>query len=169
VLFASGQLQGEAQDWWESYEYGRPANAPMVTWQEFRESFRAYHIPEGMTELKAEEFRSLTQGSLFVAEYHDKFAQLSRYAPNEVANDSDKQRRFLKGLYDGLQLQLMSNTFPNFQTLVNRAIVVNNKRKEMDAKRKRLQGQASSSNTRPQIGFQQGNQQRYPPSQWNHG
>ena len=49
-----------------------------------------------------------------VAEYHDKFAQLSRYAPNEVADDADKQRRFLKGLYDGLQLQLMSNTYPNF-------------------------------------------------------
>ena len=39
-----------------------------------------------------------------VAEYHDKFAQLSRYAPNEVANDADKQRRFLKDLYNGLQL-----------------------------------------------------------------
>ena len=49
-----------------------------------------------------------------VAEYRDKFAQLSCYAPNEVANDADKQRRFLKGLYDGLQLQLMSNTYPNF-------------------------------------------------------
>jgi hypothetical protein len=104
VLFASGQLQGEAQDWWESYEYGCPANALMVTWQEFRESFRAYHIPEGMIELKAEEFRSLTQGSLSVAEYRDKFAQLSQYAPNELANDSDKQHHFLKGLYDGLQL-----------------------------------------------------------------
>jgi hypothetical protein len=104
MLFASGQLQGEAQDWWESYEYGRPTNAPTVTWLEFRESFRAYHIPEGMIELKVEEFSSLTQGSLSVAKYHDKFAQLSRYAPNEVANDSDKQRRFLKGLYDGLQL-----------------------------------------------------------------
>jgi hypothetical protein len=46
-----------------------------------------------------------------------------------VANDNDKQRRFLKGLYDGLQLQLMFNTYPNFQTLVNRAIVVDNKRK----------------------------------------
>jgi hypothetical protein len=91
-----------------------------------------------MIELKAEEFRSLTQGSLSVAEYCDKFAQLSRYAPNEVPNDSDKQRRFLNGLYDGLQLQLMSNTYLNFQTLVNRAIVVDNKRKEMDAKRKRL-------------------------------
>jgi hypothetical protein len=37
-----------------------------------------------------------------MAEYHDKFAQLSRYAPDEVAKDSNKQRRFLKGLYDGL-------------------------------------------------------------------
>jgi hypothetical protein len=77
VLFASGQLQGEAQDWWESYEYGRPANAPTVTWQEFRENFRAYDIPEGMIELKVEEFRNFTQGSLSVAEYCDRFAQLS--------------------------------------------------------------------------------------------
>jgi hypothetical protein len=55
-----------------------------------------------------------------------------------VANDADKQRLFLKGLHDGLQLQLMSNAYPDYQTLVNRAIVVDNKRKEMDAKRKRL-------------------------------
>jgi hypothetical protein len=60
VLFASGQLQGEAQDLWESYEYGRPANAPAITWQEFRESFRSYHIPKGMIVLKAKEFRNLT-------------------------------------------------------------------------------------------------------------
>jgi hypothetical protein len=169
VLFASGQLQGEAQDWWESYEYGRSANAPTITWQEFRENFRAYHIPKGMIELKAKEFRNLSEGSMSIAEYRDKFAQLSRYAPHEVANDNDKQRRFLKGLYDGLQLQLMSNTYPNFQTLVNRAIMVDNKRKEMNAKRKRLQGQASGSNTCPRTGFQQNNQQRPPSGQWNHG
>jgi hypothetical protein len=45
-----------------------------------------------------------------VPEYRDRFAQLSRYAPNEVAEDADKQRRFLKGLYDGLRFQLMTNT-----------------------------------------------------------
>jgi hypothetical protein len=39
-----------------------------------------------------------------MSEYRDNFAQLSRYAPNEVANDADKQWLFLKGLYDGLQL-----------------------------------------------------------------
>ena len=74
-------------------------------------------------------------------EYHDKFAQLSRYAPNDVDDDKDKQHRFLKGLYDGLQLQLMSNTYPNFQSLVNSAIVIDDKRKETEAKKRRLQGQ----------------------------
>ena len=67
---------------------------PTITWQEFRENFRSYHIPEGLIELKQEEFRALKQGSMSVAEYHDKFAQLSRYAPNEVADDANKQHRF---------------------------------------------------------------------------
>jgi hypothetical protein len=169
VLFASGQLQGAAQDWWDSYQYGHPVNAPTVTWQEFIESFRSYHIPDGVMALKAEEFCNLTQGSMPVTEYRDKFAQLSRYAPNEVANDANKQRLFLKGLHDGLQLQLMSNAYPDYQTLVNRAIVVDNKRKEMNAKRKRLQGQVSGNNTRQRTGFQQGYQQRYLPNQWNRG
>ena len=84
-----------------------------------------------------------------VAEYRDKFAQLSRYAPNDVAKDKEKQRRFLKGLYDGLQLHLMSNTYPNFQSLVNHTIVIDNKRKEMEDKKRRLQGQAFGSNTHP--------------------
>ena len=75
-----------------------------------------------------------------VAEYRDKFAQLSRYAPGEVAKDSDKQCRFLKGLYDGLQLQLMSNVYPSFQELVNHTIVIDNKRKEMDAKKEEALG-----------------------------
>jgi hypothetical protein len=47
----------------------------------------------------------------------------------------------------------MSNAYPDYQTLVNRAIVVDNKRKEMDAKRKMLQGHVSKSNTRQRTGF----------------
>ena len=69
----------------------------------------------------------MKRGSMSVVEYRERLAQLSHYAPNEVADDVDKQRRFIKGLYDGLQLQLMSNTYPNFQTLVNHAIVIDNK------------------------------------------
>ena len=50
-------------------------------------------------ELKQEEFRSLRMGSMTVAEYHDTFEQLARYAPNEVREDADKQHLFMKGLY----------------------------------------------------------------------
>jgi hypothetical protein len=73
-----------------------------------------------------------------------------------MARDSNKQRRFLKGLYDRLQLQLMSNKYASFQELVDRAIVIGNKHKEMDLKKMKLRGQASGSNTRPQAFPQQG-------------
>ena len=59
VLYASGQLQGMTLDWWDSFQYGRPNDAPEVTWQEFRENFRSYHIPVGLIELKQKEFRAL--------------------------------------------------------------------------------------------------------------
>ena len=104
VLYASGQLQGATLDWWESFQFGQANNAPPVTFEEFKTNFKAYHIPAGLIELKQEEFRSLRQGAMTVAEYRDKFAQLSRYAPADIAQDADKQRRFLKGLNDGLAL-----------------------------------------------------------------
>jgi hypothetical protein len=90
-------------------------------------------------ELKQEEFRNLRMGSISVAEYHDKFAQLSCYAPHEVRDDANKHRLFLKCVYYDLILQLSGNTYPNFQTPVNRAIVLDNMRKEQDRKR-RMQG-----------------------------
>ena len=52
VLYASGQLQGAAQDWWDSFQYGHPNNAPVITWQEFKDNFWSYHIPDGLVELK---------------------------------------------------------------------------------------------------------------------
>jgi hypothetical protein len=104
VLYASSQLQGTTQTWWESYQAACPDNAPPVTWNEFVRDFRARHIPEGVIELKHEEFRNLRMGQMSVSEYHDKFSQLARYAPNEVREDADKQHLFLKGIYYDLRL-----------------------------------------------------------------
>jgi hypothetical protein len=84
-----------------------------------------------------------------VCEYRDKFTQLSRYAPGEVDNDAKKQERFLEGLNDGLQLQLMTVVYADFQILVDRAIVIENKRWEMEEKKRRIQSQSTGSNTRP--------------------
>ena len=91
----------------------------------------------------------MKQGSMTVCEYRDKFIQLSRYAPGEVVTDAKKQKCFLKGLNDGLQLQLMTVVYPDFQTLVNRAILIENKRQEMEEKKRRIQSQSVGSNTHP--------------------
>jgi hypothetical protein len=66
VLYSSGQLQGAAQDWWESFQFEKVVN--QIGWDEFKTAFRSYHVPEGLVEIK-EEFLNLKQGSMSVPEY----------------------------------------------------------------------------------------------------
>jgi hypothetical protein len=94
-------LRGAAQSWWESY-LATHANPDTITWEEFRGSFRQYHVPAGLMTVKKEEFLALKQGSSSVSEYRDRFLQLSRYAPKDVNTDAKRQYRFLRGLVDPL-------------------------------------------------------------------
>ena len=90
-----------------------------------------------MVELKPNEFWALKQRSMTMCEYRDMFTQLSRYAPEEVDNDAKKQKCFLKGLNDGVQLQLMTIVYHDFKTLVDRAILIENKRRGMEEKKRK--------------------------------
>ena len=45
--------------------------------------------------LKKKEFLALKQGSMSVVEYHDKFIQLSWYAPTKVDDDEKRQELFM--------------------------------------------------------------------------
>jgi hypothetical protein len=93
--------------------------------------------------LKKKEFLSLTQGNMSVSEYRDRLTQLSCYAPEEVDTDEKHQERFLEGLIGPLNNQLQSHSFPNFQTLLNKAIGLENKRKELSDHKRKYQGQTS--------------------------
>jgi hypothetical protein len=97
VLYAFGCLIGPAADWWDSYVAAHDA-ADTITWAEFTTRFRNYHIPAELMKIKKKEFLSLKQGNMSVSEYRDNFIQLSRYAPDEVADDERKQERFTEGL-----------------------------------------------------------------------
>jgi hypothetical protein len=59
-----------------------------------------------------------------VSEYVTHFMQLSRYAPNDVDTDEKKQECFLNGLDDGLAYALEACDFENFQTMVDKALVL---------------------------------------------
>jgi hypothetical protein len=138
VLYAAGRLVGLAGYWWYAYATAHP-NRQNITWQEFRDNFRTYHIPSGVIKLKQREFLSLRQGGMSVTEYMDKFTHLSRYAPDEVNTDRKRQERFLDGLIGPLNYQLQSHTFPDFQTLVNKAIGLESKRKELGEQKRKFQ------------------------------
>jgi hypothetical protein len=85
------------------------------------------------------EFLSLKHGNMTVSEYRDKFIQLSRYAPEEVADDERKQEQFLEGLIGPLQYELMSHTFISFQKLLDKAIALEHKHVQLgETKRKAI-------------------------------
>jgi hypothetical protein len=89
-----------------------------------------------------------------VNEYLNKFTQMLRYAPDEVNTDEKKHDAFLNGLNDEIQFQLLNTNYEDFQKMVDKAIIVESKIKEMEknGKRKALfSGQPSRSNTRPHL------------------
>ena len=55
--------------------------------------------------IKKKEFLSPKQGSMSVSEYRDRFIQLSRYAPDEVAEDERKQEHSSKDRMDHCSMQ----------------------------------------------------------------
>jgi hypothetical protein len=109
--------------------------------------------------LKRKEFADLKQGGMTVNEYLNSFIQLSRYAPDDINTDEKKQDVFLNGLNDDIQFQLLNIGYANFQHMVDKAIVVENKIREMEKDSKRkvpFSGQSSRSHVRPR--FSQPNQ-----------
>jgi hypothetical protein len=93
-------------------------------------------VPLGVTKLKKKEFDDLKQGSMTVSEYVTRVTQLSHYAPDNVDTDEKKQDCFLNGLNSGLAYALEAHNFDNFQDMVDKALVLENRRAIMERKRK---------------------------------
>jgi hypothetical protein len=101
---------------------------------------------------KKKEFKDLKQGSVTVSEYVTRFTQLSCYAPDNVDTNKKKQEWFLNGLNDGLAYALEARDFINFQDMVDKALVLENRRGIMKRKRKMQHIGSQGSNTRFRVG-----------------
>jgi hypothetical protein len=60
-LFAAEQLRGPASTWWAKFSTIQPVGH-LVTWEEFKQVFREHYVPEGVLQMKLEEFIPLKQG-----------------------------------------------------------------------------------------------------------
>jgi hypothetical protein len=92
-----------------------------------------------MIKLKQREFLALKQGNMSVNKYLNKFTQLSCYAPEQVNTDPKRQERFLDSLIEPLNYQLQSHSFPDFATLLNKAIGLENKLVELGEQKHKFQ------------------------------
>jgi hypothetical protein len=89
---------------------------------------------------------------MMINEYLNSFIQLSRYATEDINIDKKKQDMLLEGLNNDIQFQLLNTDYADFQHMVDKAIVIESKLKEMekDGQRKMpFPGQSSASNVRP--------------------
>jgi hypothetical protein len=106
-------------------------------------------VPAGLIKLK-KEFLALKQGSMTVYEYCDRFTQLSQYCPDEDERDEDKQDHFLEGLNDGLSYMTSNVKYANFLEMVDRALVLERKRRKMEEKKRKFNSsQQQGSSSRP--------------------
>ena len=83
VPFATHYLKGVATIWWDNAKAMWPADVE-ITWTKYMDHFRKYHIPTKIMKIKKREFPALTQGSMMVSEYLNKFNHLARYALYDV-------------------------------------------------------------------------------------
>src|SRR5207244_8355289 len=87
-------------------------------------------------EMKTDEFCSLNEGAMTANQYIRKFMKLARYAPEDVNTDKKNQDRFGKGLNSHLKAQLITHIYPDFNTLMNRTILLEDTRSHIENERK---------------------------------
>jgi hypothetical protein len=84
-------------------------------------------------------------------EYITKFTQLSHHTPHEFDTDEKKHECFLNGLNDGLAYALEARDFENFQGMVNKDLVLENRRGVMEYKHKLVCQHQLGSDSKPHV------------------
>lgn len=120
VRLATFWLKGNAYHWWQAVKRGYE-NPAAITWEEFQKVFSDQFYPPSYRYAKKSEFLYLKQGSMSVAEYEHKFNELSRFAPELVATEEDRCRRFEGGLWWEIQVVVTANTYPTMRALAQAA------------------------------------------------
>ena len=88
--------------------------------------------------LKQEEFRNLMQENRSLKEYMDDFQALSRYASKDIDTDGKRKAKFLKGLSNELKIPLLVSYAPNYQALLDQAIILEDGIKKAENRKMRL-------------------------------
>ncbi|XP_071921742.1 uncharacterized protein [Coffea arabica] len=90
-------------------------------WERITEIFAALNYTEERKEKREDDFIRCKQGAMSVAEYEIQFTKLSRFAPELIATEQRRVRRFVQGLNVELQESLAAVRIDTFADAVERA------------------------------------------------
>jgi hypothetical protein len=112
-------------------------------WAEFKHVFREHYVPEGVLQMKLEQFICLKQGGDSVMQYLNKFNHLSQYAIDQVDTYLKKKNCFMRGLNDRLQRKMATYLDLAYSRVVCTTLVVEAKNSGQ-GKPKRYAGEGPS-------------------------
>jgi len=135
VSFASYFLEGLAAKWWRTYHSTHTCDT--LTWKEFKEGFCSVYSSPDMWNMKQEEFLNLRQGDRTLKEYRDDFYALSRYAPEGIIIEEEREESFLKRLCDEMKVPFTVTHAWEYKALLDQALILEDDiRKTGNLKRK---------------------------------
>ncbi|XP_027158420.1 uncharacterized protein LOC113760043 [Coffea eugenioides] len=121
VTFAAFQFEGAARSWWNLVRTNWDTNHTPRTWANFTREFNAKFLPPLIQEKREDDFIKCKQGAMSVAEYEVQFTKLSRFAPELVATEQRRVRRFVQGLNVEVQEGLAAVRIDTFADAVEKA------------------------------------------------
>ncbi|RVW58028.1 hypothetical protein CK203_114204 [Vitis vinifera] len=146
VSLASFMLRDEADNWWDMIKTTQ--DVTKMVWMQFEELLLSNYFPEAVRRQKRAEFIHLVQRNMTVTEYAAKFTQLSRYAPNVVADEQMRAEQFQEGLRLNIRAQVAPFMLRTYSEVVARALVIEREMEEaqrLRSKNSRKQEQYSGA------------------------
>lgn len=97
----------------------------ILNWDEFIKEFEDKYFPSSYRDAKKKKLLRLVQGTMAVAEYENKFTELSKYAGTIVASEIDHCKRFEEGLRREIRTPTTANAeWTEYSKLVETALRV---------------------------------------------
>ena len=98
VNFAVFQFEEPARTWWNVIWAKGEREGTAWIWLNFVREFNEKYLPPIVQEKKEDDFIKLRQGTLSVSEYETQFTKLSKFAPELIATEQRRVKRFVQGL-----------------------------------------------------------------------
>ncbi|KAL5542432.1 hypothetical protein UlMin_010142 [Ulmus minor] len=114
---------GVSHDWWRMVKRQHENDTKAFTWEIFKNEFFNQYFPKSVRREKEREFSRLEQGNKTVAEYEASFARLAKFAPDLVATEESRARRFEEGLRASIRQAVIPFEIVTYSGVVNKALL----------------------------------------------